>query len=97
MADLSVVDLIRTCLNVFNKAQVAAVSGRDVTIDRAEDDVITLKDVDKIVLAVGVEPNMKIPDDLAAEGFEVHIIGGCNQIAGITEAVAAGAKVGRKL
>ena len=96
MIDLSVVHLIRTCLNVFNKAQVAAVSGRDVTIDRAED-VITLKDVDKIVLAVGVKPNMKIPDDLAAEGFEVHIIGGCNQIARITEAVAAGAKVGRKL
>ena len=51
----------------------------------------------KFVLAVGVKPNMKIPDDLAAEGFEVHIIGGCNRIAGITEAVAAGAKVGRKL
>lgn len=96
MTDLSVVDLIRTCLNVFNMAQVAAVSGRDVTIDRAED-VITLKDVDKIVLAVGVEPNMTIPDDLATEGFEVHIIGGCNQIAGIMEAVAAGAEVGRKL
>jgi hypothetical protein len=96
MIDLSVVHLIRTCLNEFNKAQVAAVSGRDVAIDRAED-VITLKGVHKIVLAAGVEPNMKIPDDLAAEGFEVNIIGGCNQIAGITEAVAAGAKVGRKL
>lgn len=49
------------------------------------------------MLAVGVKPNMKIPDDLVAEGFEVNIIGGCNQIARITEAVAAGAKVGRKL
>ncbi len=40
---------------------------------------------------------MTLPDNLAAKGFEVNIIGGCNQIAGITEAVAEGAEVGRKL
>jgi hypothetical protein len=96
MTDLSIVDLIRTCLNVFNKAQVATVSGRDVPIDRHED-AITLKDFDNIMLAVGVEPNMTIPDDSAAKGFKVHIIGGCKQISGITQTVAAGAKVGRKL
>ena len=60
MIDLSVVHLIRTCLNVFNKAQVAAVSGRDITIDRAED-VITLKDVDKICAGGGRQTEYENP------------------------------------
>jgi hypothetical protein len=72
------------------------VSGKDVTIDR-DGDITTLKDVDKIVVAVGTEPNRTLQRELADKPYEVHVIGDCQAAAGIMEAVAAGAEVGRQL
>ncbi len=48
--------LIHSSINVFNKAEVKDVSGKDVTIDR-HGAIITQRDVDSIVISVGVEPN----------------------------------------
>ena len=88
--------LIRSSINVFNKAEVNAVSGKDVTIDR-DGDIITLRDVDSIVISVGVEPNRVLQEELKKGPFEVHVIGNCSKEGAIMEAVADGAEVGRRI
>ena len=88
--------LIRSSINVFNKAEVKAVSGKDVTIDR-DGDIITLRDVDSIVISVGVEPNRVLQEELKKGSFKVHVIGNCSREGAIMEAVADGAEVGRRV
>lgn len=88
--------LIRSSINVFNKAEVKAVSGKDVTIDR-DGDIITLRDVDSIVISVGVEPNRVLQKELKKGSFKVHVIGNCSREGAIMEAVADGAEVGRRV
>jgi len=88
--------LIRSSINVFNRAEVKAVSGKDVTIDR-DGTAITLRDVDSIVIAVGVEPNRVLLDELKEVSFEVHVIGNCSKEGAIKEAIADGAEVGRRI
>jgi NADPH-dependent 2,4-dienoyl-CoA reductase/sulfur reductase-like enzyme len=88
--------LIRTSVNVFNKAQVTNVSDRTVTIER-EGDSITLNDVDKLVLAGGGDPGVTFSKDLEGFGLEVYCIGDCRQMGGIKDAVADGYGVGYNL
>jgi hypothetical protein len=88
--------LIRSSTNVFNKAEVKAVSGKDVTIDR-DGDIITLRDVDSIVISVGVKPNRVLQEELKKGSFKVHVIGNCSREGAIMEAVADGAEVGRRV
>lgn len=88
--------LIRSSINVFNKSEVKAVSGKEVTIVR-DGATITLRDVDSIVIAVGVEPNRVLQDDLKEMSFEVHAIGNCSKEGAIMEAIADGAEVGRRI
>lgn len=88
--------LIRSTLNVFNKAQVLSVRGKEVTIDR-EGDIITVGEVDNIILSVGTEAENSLQGELEDKDFELIAVGDCQGAAGIMEAVSAGFEAGRAL
>ncbi len=81
--------LINSALNVFNKAQVVSVDGKEVTIDRGGD-TITLGDVDNVTLYVGSQAENALQAMLEGKGYELISVGECQGTAGIMEAVAAG-------
>ena len=88
--------LIHSSINVFNKTEVKTVSGKDVTIDR-HGAIITQRDVDSIVISVGVEPNRVFTRRTEKGSFKIHVIGNCSREGAIMEAVADGAEVGRRV
>jgi NADH dehydrogenase FAD-containing subunit len=88
--------LIHSSINVFNKAEVKDVSGKDVTIDR-HGDIITQRDVDSIVISVGVEPNRVLQEELKKGSFKVHVMGNCSREGAIMEAFADGVEVGGRV
>jgi hypothetical protein len=87
--------MIRSSVNVFNRAKVVDVVDREVTFER-DGDRITLKGVDDVVLAVGTDPEKGLTEVKGAS-YDVYVIGDCSVPGGIMEAIAAGAELGRKL
>ncbi len=88
--------MIRSAVNVFNRAKVVKVVDKDVTIER-DGDRITLKGVDDIVVSVGTDPQEDLKVQLKGASYEIHAIGDCSVPGGIMEAIAAGAELGRRL
>jgi 2,4-dienoyl-CoA reductase-like NADH-dependent reductase (Old Yellow Enzyme family)/NADPH-dependent 2,4-dienoyl-CoA reductase/sulfur reductase-like enzyme len=87
--------MIRSSVNVFNRAKVVDVVEKNVTIER-DGDRMTLKGVDDLVLAVGTDPEKGLTPAKGAS-YDVYTIGDCSVPGGIMEAIAAGAELGRKL
>ncbi len=85
--------LIRSAVNVFNNATVSEIVGSAVTLDRLGD-VITLSDVDTVLVCVGTEANLTLGEGL---DIPVHTIGDCGGPSGIMEAIKTGVQVGRSL
>lgn len=57
----------------------------------------TLGEMDNIVLSVGAEAENSLQAELEGNVFELIVVGDCQEMAGIMEAVAAGFKAGRAL
>ena len=66
--------LINSVLNVFNKAQMVSVDGKEVTIDRGGD-TITLGDVDNVTLYVGSQAENALQAMLEGKGYELISVG----------------------
>ena len=54
-------------------------------------------DADHVVVASGVHADPSVADLMAAEGFEVHVVGDAGEVGYIQGAVRSGYLVGRAL
>jgi NADPH-dependent 2,4-dienoyl-CoA reductase/sulfur reductase-like enzyme len=88
--------LRRTQIEVRTSTRVVEIGAEGVAVecDARRD---TLRDVDTVVLALGVTPVDELADAIREQIAEVHVIGDASRASNALDAIAAGADIGRQI
>ena len=88
--------LRRTQIEVRTSTRVVEIGAEGVAVecDARRD---TLRDVDTVVLALGVTPVDELADAIREQIAEVHVIGDASRASDALDAIAAGADIGRQI
>ena len=82
-------------LAVYTESEVVSVDGSTVTVVHKDNSKEVIKDVDTIVLAVGVRPNNELIASL--EGVSFTAVGDCRQPKDALQAIYEGSKAAREI
>jgi pyruvate/2-oxoglutarate dehydrogenase complex dihydrolipoamide dehydrogenase (E3) component len=88
--------LRRTRIEVRTSTRVVEIGAEGVAVEcgtRRD----TLRDVDTVVLALGVTPVDELADAIREQIAEVHVIGDASRASNALDAIAAGADIGRQI
>lgn len=89
--------LRRQGIKLLDRHRVLAVQAKGVLVARPEDDQELFLEADTVILAVGVEADNCLADDLRGKVKELHLVGDARSPRKLTEAIREGFDLGRQL